>query len=79
MRQNSRVIASTVFELLRENQLGRSKITPPPPTQARIKPFHTSSLIFGHFRALSVLNMIHYARILMFCLCFAGITVLWLL
>ena len=30
MLQNSRVTALTVFELLRENQLGGDKITPPP-------------------------------------------------
>ena len=31
MLQNSRVTAFIVFELLRENQLGGGKITPPPP------------------------------------------------
>ena len=36
MLQNSRVTAFTVFELLRENQLG-GKITPLPPTQIRVK------------------------------------------
>ena len=37
MLQNSRVTAFTVLELLRENQLGGGKITPPPhPTQIRV-------------------------------------------
>ena len=41
MLQNSRVTAFTVFELLRENQLG-GKITPPPPFQIRVKCFNMS-------------------------------------
>ena len=38
MLQNSRVTALTVFELLRENQLGGNFTPPPPsPTQIRVK------------------------------------------
>ena len=37
MLQNSRVTAFTVFELLRENQLGRRVVKLLPPTQIRVK------------------------------------------
>ena len=39
MLQSSRATAFTTFELLRDNQLGRGTITPPPPrpTQIRVK------------------------------------------
>ena len=37
MLQNSSVTALTVFELLRENQLGGKITPPPPPTQIRVK------------------------------------------
>ena len=37
MLQNSRVTAFTIFELLRENQLGGGGKTTPPPTQIRVK------------------------------------------
>ena len=37
MHQNSRVIAFTVFELLRENQLGGGKINPQPPLRLGLK------------------------------------------
>ena len=45
MLQNARVTAFTVFELLRENQLGGGKITPP--TQISVKYWVLVIIFFG--------------------------------
>ena len=42
--KNSRVTTLTVFELLRENQLGRVKLPPPPTPRLWLKPKHEKAM-----------------------------------
>ena len=49
MLQNSRATAFTVFELLRENQLGGGKITLSPPPTPRIRVNDIDKSVHGKF------------------------------
>ena len=59
MLQNCRVTAFTVFELLRENQLGGGNYPPPPRTQIRVNISFTNSTIR---RASHFLNKLELLR-----------------
>ena len=65
MLQNSNVIAFTVFELLRENQQRRGKITTAPlPTQIRVKIFFTKRKPIRYYYFINI-YIVYWNRVFM--------------